>query len=338
MPFDVFMDVALYDPEAGFYATGHGAGRAGDFLTSPEVGPLFGAVVARAADVWWDRLGRPERFTVVEAGAGAGTLARDVRAGRPRCADSLVQVLVERSPALRDLHPERVPVEAGAVVSLAEMPAEPVVGVVLANELLDNLPFLLLERGDGTWCEVRVGDDGGALTEVLVPATPELADEADRLAPGAAPGARVPLQHIAAEWLRDALALVDRGRVVVIDYADTTPSMAGRPWSEWLRTYRGHGRGRHPLEAPGDQDVTAEVAVDQLAHVRPPDRERSQAEFLAEHGIDELAAAAAEEWRARAHVGDLAALKARSRAGEADALTDPVGLGAFRVLEWVVGE
>jgi SAM-dependent MidA family methyltransferase len=328
------MDVALYDPDLGFYSTGHGAGRGGDFLTSPEVGPLFGAVVARALDEWWDELGCPSQFTVVEAGAGAGTLARDVRLAAPRCLGSLAQVLVERSPSLRALHAGRVPVEAGAVVSLAELPAEPVVGVVLANELLDNLPFLLLERHDGGWCEVRVGESAGALAEVLVPAAPGLAEEADRLAPGAGDGARVPLQHAATQWLRDAIGLVERGRVVVVDYADATPSMAARPWAEWLRTYRGHGRGGHPLDSPGEQDVTAEVAVDQLAGVRAPTADRPQAEFLAGHGIDDLAAAAADEWHARAHIGDLPALKARSRVGEADALTDPTGLGAFRVLEW----
>ena len=72
------MELALYDPERGFYATGGRAGRRGDFLTSPEVGPLFGAVLARALDGWWDELGRPDPFVVVEAGAGPGTLARTV--------------------------------------------------------------------------------------------------------------------------------------------------------------------------------------------------------------------------------------------------------------------
>ncbi len=61
---------------------------------------------------------------------------------------------------------------------------------------------------------------------------------------------------------------------------DTTPSMAVRPWTEWLRTYRGHGRAGGPLEGLGTADITTEVAVDQLAAVRPPDDDRSQAEFL----------------------------------------------------------
>ncbi len=82
--------------------------------------------------------------------------------------------------------------------------------------------------------------------------------------------------------------------------------------------------------------MTCEVAVDQLARVRPPDADRSQAEWLGAHGVEELVAAARAMWHERAALGDLAALAARSRVGEAEALRDPAGLGAFRVLEWVV--
>ena len=106
-----------------------------------------------------------------------------------------------------------------------------------------------------------------------------------------------------------------------------------RPWSEWLRTYRGHQRGGAPLEHPGEQDVTCEVAVDQLV---PPSSDTSQAEWLRAHGVDELVDAARAAWKERAHIGDLEALRHRSRVNEADALLDPNGLGDFRVLEWVV--
>lgn len=180
-----------------------------------------------------------------------------------------------------------------------------------------------------------MGEEGGALVEVLVPAPPALAAEAERLAPEAPSGARIPLQRAAVAWLRAALGLVGRGRVVVVDYADTTPSLAVRPWPDWLRTYRAHARGGHPLAAPGTQDVTCEVTVDQLARVRPPALDRSQADFLRAHGLDDLVAEAAARWRSRAAVGDLAAVAARSRVTEAAALTDPGGLGGFRVLEWV---
>lgn len=323
--FDEYLERALYHAERGFYAARGQAGRRGDFLTSPEVGPLFGAVVARALDAWWRGLGEPDPFTVIEAGAGPGTLARTVALAAPECGPALRYVTVERSAAQRRLHPD-------GVAALAELPDGPVTGVVLANELLDNLPFRLLERTADGWSEVWV-DHG---TEVLAPLdaaeVPPAVVGLDR----AAPGTRVPVQERAAAWLRDALALVERGRVVAIDYADTTASLAARPQGEWLRTYRGHERGGDPLDAPGTQDITVEVAVDQLATVRPPDADRTQAEFLRAHGIDDLVEEGRRLWTERAHLGDLAAIRARSRVTEAEALTDPAGLGGFRVLEWVV--
>jgi SAM-dependent MidA family methyltransferase len=111
--------------------------------------------------------------------------------------------------------------------------------------------------------------------------------------------------------------------------------MARRPWTEWVRTYRGHGPGGHPLEHLGEQDITCEVAVDQLPG---PDATSSQADFLRAHGLDVLVNDARRAWQERAHIGDLDALKHRSRVGESEALTDPGGLGAFRVLEWEVGK
>ncbi len=322
----------MYDAGAGFYERGGGAGRSGaDFITSPELGPMFGTVLTRAVRSWWEELGRPDPFVVVEAGAGRGTLAASMLvAGLP---PATRYVAVERSAALRAAAAERL---GGRAEVVEEMPGGPFDGIVLANELLDNLPFRLLERtGDGSggrddqirhqlgWAEVYVDDDRA---EVLVPVAFELVPDADV-------GARIPVQDRAREWVDGAIANLRRGRVVVVDYADTTASMARRPWTDWVRTYRDHRRAGHPLEDLGTADITCEVAVDQLP---TPTRDRAQADFLRAHGLDELAAAARAEWEARAHLGDLRALKARSRVTEAAALTDPSGLGAFRVLEWEV--
>jgi SAM-dependent MidA family methyltransferase len=301
------VELALYHPELGFYETGGAAGRSGDFLTSPEVGPLFGAVLARALDAWWRELGEPEPFTVVEAGAGRGTLAKAVLSAGPACGPALRYVAVERSRALRAQYPE----------SASTMPEEPFTGVILANELLDNLPFGLLQRTSDGWAEIWVDAD---LNEVLVPVEHDL---------DAPVGARIPVQRAARQWVEKGRRLADR--VVVIDYVDTTDSMARRPWTDWVRTYKAHGRGSHPLADLGDQDITCEVAVDQLP---PATSNRSQAEFLRALGIDELADEARRGWRERAHIGDLQALVSRSRVHEAAALTDETGLGAFRVLEW----
>src|SRR5450755_1570062 len=93
-----YMERALYDRTAGFFARGEGAGTAGrDFVTSPEVGTLFGALVARAVDGWWRDHHEPDPYLVIEAGAGRGRLAADVLAVAPACASALRYVLVERS-------------------------------------------------------------------------------------------------------------------------------------------------------------------------------------------------------------------------------------------------
>ena len=79
MPFSRFMELALYEAELGFYeTTGQAGGRRGDFVTSVEAGPLFGAVIGDWLDEVWDEAGQPERFRVAEAAAGVGTLWRGV--------------------------------------------------------------------------------------------------------------------------------------------------------------------------------------------------------------------------------------------------------------------
>lgn len=321
VPFSEFMAEALYGAD-GFYTSGGRAGRRGDFLTSPEVGPLFGAVVARFLDAEWDRIGRPDPFMVVDAGAGPGTLARSVLAATPRCAPALRYVAVETTAHQRAQHPD-------GVMSVAELPSGPIDGVVLANELLDNLPFRLAVH-DGGWREAYVVTlpDGRLVEQLSAPFDP-----VPTVLPGrAALGARAPLHDEAVRWVDRARSLVRRGTVVVVDYCSpTTAGLAARPWREWLRTYRGHERGDHYLAAPGTQDITTEVAIDQLPE---PDAVRSQAQWLQLHGIAELVAEGKAYWEQHAARPDLAAIRMRSRISEAEALLDPDGLGAFTVLEW----
>ncbi len=354
--FEEVMEAALYDPDGGFYIGGGRAGRGGDFITSAEVGPLFGAVVARFLDECWRAAGEPSVFVVVEAGAGPGTLGRSVLNARPQCTAALRYVLVERAGAQRAIQAERLaledPVAAFAalpdpdddartvapppgpiVVSLAELPRLNRSCVVLANELLDNLPIALAERTETGWSEVRVGLAGDELTEVLVALEPAAAGRLSALAPLARAGDRVPVGHTWGVWLRDALDLAGPdGRVLAFDYATSTANLASRPQIEWLRTYRGHQRGGPPLTDLGTQDITCEVAVDQLGVRSTSDS--TQAEWLRAHGIDQLVEEGKRVWHERAHLGDLEAIRARSRVTEAEALLNPAGLGAFRALEW----
>lgn len=320
------MELALYG-DSGFYTTHGAAGRRGDFLTSPEVGPLFGAVLARALDAWWDDLGRPKDFTVVEYGAGPGTLARTIAAAQPRCSGSWRYVAVESSALQRERHPDWVE-------SVSELPAGRFTGVVLANELLDNLPFELLVF-DREWREAWVTIDDDRCTEVLRPVAQ---DQLPAFVPRSVRhGSRIPLQCDAQSWLGNMLERLERGHIVAIDYCwPLTAMAAAQPWRQWLRTYVGHERGGHYLAQPGRQDITTQVMIDQLSAVREPDNVRTQRQFLQLWGIDELVDEGKRAWEAAAARPDLAAMRMRSRVSEAEALLDPDGLGGFSVLTWKI--
>jgi SAM-dependent MidA family methyltransferase len=363
--FAEYMELALYEPAEGFFTRGGGAGRAGrDFVTSPEVGSLFGMVIARALDDAWRRMGEPDPFVVVEAGAGRGRLAADVVRAAPACAGALRYVLVERSASLREEQRERlaleppdealgpfmltddgesrepVPGRGPIVTSLDDLPAVRIRGVVLANELFDNLPVSVVERtSDGGWLEVRVAAEGDRFVEALVPASPPLATEADLVAEGAVVdvGARIPIPNAARVWLERVAAMLVRGEVILFDYVDTVSKLAARGQESWMRTYRAHQRGGDPLDAPGSQDITCDLPLEYLRTIADrvglPIREYvPQREWMGHHGIAELVAEGDAMWQEGAARGDLVAISGRSRGVEAAALTDPGGLGAHRVL------
>src|SRR5207249_9778241 len=135
-----YMEAALYDPEDGFYTRG-GRGPGTDFVTSPSLSPLFGSTLARAVAACYTALGQPVPFTVCEVGAAGGGLMADILGAAADAAQEWLGaaevVLVDRGS----------PVEAErAGFRLARSLAEvaPFQGVLLANEVLDNLPARLI--------------------------------------------------------------------------------------------------------------------------------------------------------------------------------------------------
>ena len=343
MGFDQWMEQALYHPQHGFYNSGGQAGRRGkDFLTSPEVGPLFGAVLAKAIDGCWNELGQPDPFIVIEAGAGRGALAASVLRAKPACFEAMRYVMVERSELLRSQQQETLRVVAanndGKIISLQKLPeciprSKPFApfGMVIANELLDNLPFRILERTASGWEEVvvRLSRNGKFTNEITAYSDSKLAAT---LAPNAPIGARIPLQAQASAWVRQACELIGQGRVIVFDYGATTSELAKR--DGWLRTYTKHGKGTSPLANPGQQDITSDVAFDQIP---PPASIQTQADFLQDWSIQSLVAEGQQEWQQNAANPTTKALIARSRPTEAQTLCDPTTFGSYKVAQWIIG-
>jgi SAM-dependent MidA family methyltransferase len=324
--FDGFMEAALYGPGGFFTGDVLRSVKGGDFLTSPEVSPLFGETLGEFVLRERDRIGEP--FRVVEAGAGSGSLLAPLI--------DAVEVeawAVEVSPPARHALAQLLPPER-VVESL-----EPAMGrgVVIANELLDNLPMAIaVRRGDG-WAEQCVGLSGADLQIAEVPARAEVAEWAHRFSGPVGEGGLVEIQLQAADWVRRVLGRLQEGALVVIDYGATAEELEHRRTTGTLRTYRSHHLGPDPLHAPGEADITADVnftALIAIAEEAGASVElHRQDDFLSDLGLREVVSALRREELALARSGEeLARLQARSRHTDAEALLNPRGLGDFRVL------
>lgn len=244
--FAAFMEAALYDRE-GFYAE-LPVGADGDFVTSPHVSPAFGSLLARQLAQCWELLGGPTPFRVVEAGAGDGTLARQVlaeAATAPPLAEAMTYAAVERSPAAR-----RALVEVGVPVrgSLEEAGSA---HVVLANELLDDLPFHRLREREGRTIEVFVDAGRGGFVEVEGPATPEaLAALHGELGPGE----ERPVSPAALELVDGLAQVLAPGYAFLFDYGFAEEEPPGE-----VHAYLDHRVSGDVLSEPGGRDITAAV-------------------------------------------------------------------------------
>jgi SAM-dependent MidA family methyltransferase len=306
-----FMELALYAP-GGFYEHPPvGADR--HFVTNPHVHPVFGELLARAVRDLWEALGMPRPFRMTEVGAGDGTLARSLLANT-----GVIPVrytAVERSPGALEALAELEDVRA---TDRLTAPAD----LVLANELLDNLPFRLV-RGDR---EVRIGREGDRLVEVLAPTERELAPRTGD------PDERVdPVGALA--FIDDLARVLDRGYALVIDYGGLGGS--GGP----VHGYRDQALVEDVLTSPGTADITAGVDFDLIA-------ERAVADGLVAFPTvtqrDALVALGIGDWlrhelgrqRVRLESGEgREAVSTWSGRNEATLLVDPSGLGRLR---WLV--
>lgn len=275
LTFAEFMQTALYHPDAGYYnRPTMTIGDGGDFFTSPMVHPIFGACVARQIHQFWRLLGSPEPFTVLEMGAGVGTLAVDLLKTSqqdPQYYEALRYVIVEQGRRLRKkqfahAREQGVDQKIGWVDSLEEVQAHPklgsFVGVIVTNELFDALPVHRLQRTEDGYGEFYIEGDGeGGYREVLGELSDlALLDLLDEETKGHLdPGDRFEVCPAAGEVIEGMGRLLERGFVLTVDYGDIAPDMH-------LRHVNGDGVRAFYRQAPaavleqvGAQDLTADV-------------------------------------------------------------------------------
>jgi SAM-dependent MidA family methyltransferase len=304
-----FMELALYHPDHGYYLSrAQRSGRAGDFYTSVDAGPLFGEVLAdqlgemlalvgeriesaeEAKDAEAQRHGSAA-LDLVEAAAGNGRLTRDVldalQREWPVEYGALRVHLVERSEAARARQAETLGPHATRLASRgAQLPAR-ITGVIVANELLDAMPVHVVAMTARGAREIYVDCDGDRLVEREGPiSTPALLPFLDLPGAPMLPGTRAEIGLAAAGWIRDAASRLSRGFVLLFDYGDTAPRLRslGRPEGT-LRAFREHRVSARWIDHPGEQDLTAHVdftALDRAAQAAGLDAlgRVDQAKFL----------------------------------------------------------
>lgn len=342
-----FMDLALYDPAGGYYrADAARPGRDGDFLTAPEVHPIFGAVLSRAVADAWDRLDQPLPFVLREFGAGDGTLAVAILDGlaheRPDLAAAIRYQPVEVEPArLTALAGRLGDAGHGAVLERDSRPAA-IDGFILANEVLDALPVHRVVVHESDLREVMVDFEGDAFVDVEAdPTTPALA--ARLVADGVtlAEGQRAEICLDIDPWIHDLAGGLRRGVALLIDYGYPATELydpVRRP-DGTLRAYLRHRVHDDPYLHVGRQDLTAHVdvsaveraaAVAGLTHLGTT----TQAEFLVGLGTASLLQAVQAD--PKTTIEDYLALRSALMR-----LLDPAAMGRFRVMafgrDWPVG-
>lgn len=303
--FGTYMHLALYGPGVGYYTSGNSQfGRDGDFVTAPELSPLFARVVARQCAEVFAGIDAP---AVLEFGAGSGRLAADLL-DKLATLDALPSRyrILEVSPELvarqRTTIDERVPQHASRVEWISEPPSEHR-GIVVANEVLDALPVERFTRRDTVRAHrVAVNDDGG-FAIIEADAGDELtaavqAIESDLGQP--LPDGYVSEVSLGVDgWIQQLLAATSEGFAFLFDYGVSRREYYARDRSGgWLRCHYRHHAHNNPLILTGIQDITAwvdftSVASSALQHGATVAGYTSQAQFLINGGLDQELSAAA---------------------------------------------
>jgi SAM-dependent MidA family methyltransferase len=270
LTFAAFMAEALYAPKTGYYRRPDiPLGRSADFVTAPEHHPAFAHLVGRRVVHVAHELRLPQRFTVVEMGAGCGTLAAGIAeewADTPGIGP-LSLIIIEPFPEWRGRQQARLAGCAADVSwceSLADCPE--FTGVFVSNELPDAFPVHRVVRREAGLRELWVVQDGSSEEAAGLKwhegpvSTLEIEDYFRALALQPALGHVVELSLELAPWARAVSRKLRAGSFLTIDYGATAEELflRGKPEGS-LRAYRNQRPCADPLAEPGLQDLTADV-------------------------------------------------------------------------------
>ncbi|MGA8270618.1 MAG: SAM-dependent methyltransferase [Candidatus Sulfotelmatobacter sp.] len=266
IPFSRYMELCLYDPELGYYSrNAEQFGKAGDFYTSSDLHAVFGRLLTRQFEEMWRALGSPQQIELVELGAGRGLFAQDVldwsEKTFPDFFTALRYVLIESSPALRQriettlsrhLESGRATLEHGSSCAAA---------IVFANEFFDALPVEILSTKGSLRIDVR----DGRFIETWAPPSPDELEFLDRYSVLPEADERVETPLAAQQSMDHIAAGLHRGFFIAVDYGYTREEQLAGRHRGTLKALRQHSVSGTPYEAPGEQDVTADVNFTALA-------------------------------------------------------------------------
>ena len=296
LPFERFMELALYAPDLGYYSGGAAKlGQEGDFTTAPEMTPLFGAALAQVATVIMTQ-SAPQ---ILEFGAGTGKLARDILTELERCGVKIARyAIVELSGELR-ARQEAALRNFPQVVWLDDFPAA-FDGVVIGNEVLDAMPVALVRKTLDGWCELQVGIRDGRFGFEATPADARLMAQVVRQIPDHASlpeGYTTEVHRVACGFIASLARMLgagNAGAAILFDYGFPAHEyyLDQRAGGTLMCHYRHHAHP-DPFYLPGLQDITAHVDFTAMA-VAAQDGGldvlgyMSQAAFLIGAGIGDL--------------------------------------------------
>lgn len=265
--FDQYMAMALYRPGLGYYSAGtQKFGAAGDFITSPEVSPLFAQSLARQVKQISDEL---EHAVIIEFGAGSGVLAADLLLALEEL-DALPEAywIIEVSADLRarqqQMIAERCTHLKDKVAWLETLPETACEAVVIANEVLDAMPVRVFEKLQNELYECAIANDNGQLSWSLQPADESLKTAIEKIEESTQQSLpqnyRAEFNPSIRPWLSSLNALLKKGAVLLIDYGyDARQYYSPERVAGTLMCYYRHRAHDDVFYYPGLQDITAFV-------------------------------------------------------------------------------